>query len=160
MVYVPYGAQNNPSGGLIAYEINRKPYARRDLNLIYDKNPIIINALANDGDPNGDILQFIRIAGKDINLNDGSADVVSLKFGTVEVFNPGDDPTHPYAAYLKFTPNTKFQRLAKITYQIADMAPNRTVNGVELNEPEPTHTPRRAKAKIWLLNAKAFITGN
>ena len=155
MVYVPYGAQNNPSGGLIAYEINRRPHARWDVGVTYNRKPIIINALANDDDPNGDALRFVRVAGTDINPDDGNADVVNLNFGTIEVFNPGDDASSPSAAYLKFTPNPNSRRFEKFTYQVEDIAPPRKVNGIELNEPEPTHTPRRAQAKVWLLNVTA-----
>jgi len=155
MVYVPYGAQNNPSGGMIAYEVNHKPYARKDIAWIHNKKPIIINALTNDGDRNGDTLQFIRVAGTKINVDDGVADLVPFKFGTIEVFNLGDDNSHPHAAYLKFTPNRKFSHFADFSYQIADVAPKRKVNGIELNEFEPTHKPRYARAQVWLKKASA-----
>ena len=39
MVYVPYGAQNNPSGGVIAYALNRAPFAAGD----------VARVLADDG---------------------------------------------------------------------------------------------------------------
>ena len=160
MVYVPYGAQNNPSGGLIAYELNYKPYARRDVVKINNNEPTIINALANDGDSNGDALRFARVAGTDINVDDGSPDVVTTGFGSIEVFNPGDDLSHPHAAYLKFTPGAKFKRLEKFAYQVVDIAPKRKVNGIELSEPEPTHTPRRARAHVWLLDRRAYLSEN
>jgi outer membrane protein assembly factor BamB len=153
MVYVPYGAQNNPSGGLIAYELNRRPVALSDLIWVADKQPIIIDALRNDRDPNGDALQFVSVSGTAIDLDDGEADVLPLEYGTVQVFNPGDDAAQPNAAYLKFTPNNSFRFLARFNYQVADIAPKRRVNGVELNEPEPTHTPRYANAAVWLLKA-------
>jgi hypothetical protein len=153
MVYVPYGAQNNPSGGLIAYELNRRPVALSDLIWVADKQPIIIDALRNDRDPNGDALQFVSVSGTAIDLDDGEADVLPLEYGTVQVFNPGDDAAQPNAAYLKFTPNNSFRFLARFNYQVADIAPMRRVNGVELNEPEPTHTPRYANAAVWLLKA-------
>ena len=156
MVYVPYGAQNNPSGGLIAYELNYKPYASGDIVWITNNESTIINALANDGDPNGDALQFARVAGTEINVNDGSPDVVTTEFGSIEVFNPGDDHSRPLAAYLKYTPNDRFKRLEKFVYQVVDIAPKRKVNGVELDEPEPTHTPRSAEAIVWLLDKRAF----
>lgn len=154
MVYVPYGAQNNPSGGLIAYELNRRPYAQSDFTLVARNKSVIIDALGNDRDPNGDTIQFVRVAGTEVDLDDGTADVVFLEFGSIEVFNPGDDTSQPNAAYLKFTPNKNFRYLEKIKYQIADIAPKKLINGIELNEPEPTHTPRRANAFIWLLKVQ------
>jgi outer membrane protein assembly factor BamB len=154
MVYVPYGAQNNPSGGLIAYELNFKPYAWRDVVWVSNNESTIINALANDFDPNGDSLQFSQVAGVEINIDDGLPDVVTTMYGTIEVFNPGDDMSQPFAAYLKYTPNDKFKRLQKFAYQVEDMAPKRKVNGVELEEPEPTHTPRHARAIVWLLDKR------
>jgi len=153
MVYVPYGAQNNPSGGLIAYTLNLAPYATPDFVRITDESPVIINAMDNDNDPNGDTLQFIRVAGRWIDPDDGVADLVHLRFGTVEVVNPGDDPASPQAAFLKFTPNRYFRKRHRFNYQIADIAPARVVNNVELDQLEPTHTPRRARSLVWLFKA-------
>ena len=150
MVYVPYGAQNNPSGGIIAYTLNRAPLALNDKVRIKGTRPIIIDALANDLDPNGDALQFVNVAGTIINTEDGLSDLVYLKYGTIEVFNPGDDRLQPKTAYLKFTPNGKLRKNKNFRYQIADIAPKRFVNGVELNEPEPTHTARHASARVKL----------
>lgn len=151
MVYVPYGAQNNPSGGMIAYELNRKPKARNDFVYVAGEQSVIIHALANDRDANGDALQFVRVGGTVIDTGDGKPDIVAAKSGTVQVFNPGDDVSHPDAAYLKFTPNNNFRKLARISYRVADIAPKRFVNGVALNEAEPTHTPRYGKASVWLV---------
>jgi len=151
MVYVPYGAQNNPSGGIIAYALNHAPDAKRDTARIINKHTVIIDALANDSDPDGDALQFVNVARQKINLDDGLSDIVQLKFGTVEVFNPGDDKLNPKAAYLRFTPNKRFRNRHQFRYQVADVAPKRIVNGIVLNESEPTHTPRRASSHIRLL---------
>ena len=150
MVYVPYGAQNNPSGGLIAYELNRAPRAKNDRVNVWRNESVIIDALANDVDRDGDALQFVVVAGKKINTNDNKADIVTLKFGRIEVFNRGDDEANPDAAYLRFTPNKKFKRSRSFIYRIADVAPNRQVNGVELDEAEPTHKARYAKARVKL----------
>ena len=95
------------------------------------------------------------MAGNEIDLNDGLADIVHLKFGTVEVFNRGDDLLNPQAAYLKFIPNQHFRKRRKFSYQVADMAPKRIVNGVKLDEPEPTHTPRRASTRVRLIKTTA-----
>ena len=69
----------------------------------------------------------------------------------IEVFNPGDDPTDPEAAYLRFTPSDRFHGVSHVSYQVEDVAPNRVVNGTELNEPEPTHRPRTARARVRLI---------
>lgn len=156
MVYVPYGAQNNSSGGVIAYAINHRPFARNDIARIVKRRPVVIQALANDADVDGDRLQFTRVAGKRINTNDGRADIVHLKFGTVEVFNRGDDPFNPQAAYLKFTPNKYFRRQHAFRYQIADVAPQRVINGVALDEPETTHTARYASARVRLFRSASY----
>ena len=150
MVYVPYGAQNNPSGGVIAYEINRKPKARNDRVSVNGLTPVKVNALANDRDPNGDALQFVNVAGNEINLLDGKSDLVYLKFGTVEVFNVGDDRYNPEAAYLLFTPNKRFKSGHSFKYQVADVAPRRVVNGDEIEEAESSHSPRRDSARVRL----------
>jgi hypothetical protein len=155
MVYVPYGAQNNPSGGVIAYALNRAPFAAGDVARVVNDRPVVVDALANDGDPDGDALQFVNVAGREIYLDDASADLVDLGFGTVEVFNRGDDPSSPEAAYLRFIPNERFRTGHRFSYQVADMAPRRVVNGVELDEPEPTHTPRRAGALVSLVKARS-----
>jgi len=154
MVYVPYGAQNNPTGGIIAYTLNHAPIAAEDKVRIKDQQPIIIDALANDIDPNGDALQFVKVAGTEINTEDDLSDLVYLKYGTIEVFNRGDDRLKPQAAYLKFTPNGKLRKNQTFHYKISDIAPKRFVNGVELNEAEPTHTPRQASARIKLKKDK------
>ncbi len=150
MVYVPYGAQNNPSGGLIAYALNQAPFASRDVVTVKQGRSVIINALENDGDPDGDELQFVKVAGSMIDLDDGVADVVELDYGIVEVFNRGDDQIQPEAAYLKFTPSASFHKRHQFSYQIGDAAPMRIVNGVELEEAEPTHTSRHASSRVRL----------
>jgi hypothetical protein len=66
------------------------------------------------------------------------------------VVNPGDDPAAPDAAYLSFTASEKFKGSRTLPYVVEDVAPNRVVNGVELEEPNPTHTPRTDVALIRL----------
>jgi outer membrane protein assembly factor BamB len=154
MVYVPYGAQNHPSGGIIAYQVNHQPQATDDTVRVPDWAPIIIDALDNDSDPNGDRLRFSSVGGQLINPDDGHADTVKLPYGTVEVFNPGDDFGDPGAAYLKFTPAKHFNGSRRLRYQVEDIAPNRVVNGVELDLLEPTHRPRSAGAHVRLFRGR------
>jgi hypothetical protein len=148
---VPYGTQNHPSGGIIAYEVNHRPRAADDTIRLSDSEPVIIDALGNDSDPNGDRLRFSIVGGQDINQDDGSADTVNLPYGNIEVFNPGDDPADPEAAYLKFTPSERFRGLRHLSYQVEDIAPNRVVNGIVFDEPEPTHRSRTARAYLRLI---------
>ncbi|MCP4246579.1 MAG: PQQ-binding-like beta-propeller repeat protein [bacterium] len=147
-VYVPFGAQNDPSGGIFAYEINHRPRAANDYVNVQAGQTITIDALDNDTDPNGDALHFVRVVGRRINTADGAPDTIHRSFGTIVVVNPGDDPSEPEAAYLLFTPSAGFQGSRTIPYTVEDLAPNRVVNGIELDEPNPTHTPRRDSARI------------
>ena len=151
MVYAPYGAQNHPSGGIIAYEVNHQPQAKDDTIRIADGAPVIIDVLNNDSDPDGDHLHFSVVGGQLIHPDDGHADTVSLPYGTVEVFNPGDDAADPGAAYLKFTASGHFNGLRRLSYQVEDVAPHRIVNGAELDELEPTHRSRSAGAEVRLI---------
>ncbi len=114
MVYVPYGAQNIPAGGIIAYEVNHCPRAANDTVKVSGEEPVIIDALANDSDRNGDRLRFIIVAGQYVDPDDGQADTVRLSYGKVEVFNPGDDADQPDAAYLKFTPSERSSRFPTV----------------------------------------------
>lgn len=148
MVFVPYGAQNNPSGGIYAYEINHGPHATPDYVHVHAGGTTRIDALANDTDPDGDHLRFTRVAGRAINTNDGAPDTIVGHFGTIVVVNPGDDPNEPDAAYLLLTPGPGRRRAHPFIYTVEDMAPNRVLNGVELNEPNPTHTPRQSSTWI------------
>jgi outer membrane protein assembly factor BamB len=154
MVYVPYGNQNHPSGGIIAYEINHKPRATDDRVRVSGSEPVIIDALDNDSDPNGDRLRFSIVGGQHINQDDGRADKIELPYGQIEVFNPGDDPDDPEAAYLKFAPSKRFRGLRHLSYQVEDIAPNRVVNGIELDEPEPSHRSRAARAHVRLISRR------
>jgi len=151
MVYVPYGTQNHPSGGIIAYEVNHRPRAANDTVRVYGGAPVVIDALDNDSDANNDRLRFSIVDGQTINRDDGLADTVNLPYGKIEVFNPGDDPDDPEAAYLKFTPSKRFLGLRHLSYQVEDIAPNRVVNGIELDEPVPTHRSRTARAHVRLI---------
>jgi outer membrane protein assembly factor BamB len=148
MVYVPYGAQNNPSGGIYAYEINHRPVAANDWAHIRRGESVIIDALANDADPDGDAQRFVRVDRHDVDLDDGAPDTIERPYGTIVVVNPGDNPDQPDAAYLEFTPSHRFHGSRWLRYTIEDIAPNRVVNGVESEEPNPTHTPRRSSARI------------
>ena len=115
---------------------------------------VIIDALNNDSDPNGDRLRFSIVGGQHINQDDGLADKIELPYGEIEVFNPDDDPDDPEAAYLKFTPSKHFHGLRHLSYQVEDIAPNRVVNGIELDEPEPTHRSRTARARVRLIGGE------
>jgi len=149
-VVVPYGAQNNPSGGLYVYKVNHRPIAVDDhVNAVPDAI-IAIDALANDSDPDGDRLQFVRVAGRAVNADDGVPDMIVRPFGTIVVFNPGDDPARPNEAYLEFTRSNRYKGAIRFAYTVDDIAPNRVVNGIELDEPNPTHTPRRSRAWIQI----------
>jgi len=154
MIYLPYGTQNNPSGGLLAYELNQHPTAGDDQVAVTAGNSLVIEALDNDSDPNGDSLRFVRVANSPINTGDGIPDVVSLPFGTLVVVNPGDDPARPEDAYLKFDPAANFGGRRKIFYTVEDVAPLRIVNGVELQQSNPTHTARTASAWITLVGSR------
>lgn len=150
MVYVPYGAQNNPSGGVMAYELNQRPDAEDDLVEVSGSEPILIDALANDSDPNGDALRFVVVAGRPVNTDDATPDAIHTPYGLITVVNPGDDPAHPLAAYLEFTPASQFDGVRMLRYLVEDIAPTRVVNGQETGEPNPTHTPRTDTAWIRL----------
>ena len=152
MVYVPYGTQNHPAGGIIAYEVNHRPRATNDTIKVSGSAPLIIDALENDSDPDGDRLRFSKVGGQQIIQGDGLADTVELPYGKIEVFNPGDDPDNPEAAYLKLTPFRRFHGFRRVSYQVEDIPPNRVVNGIELDEPEPTHRSRTARASVLLLS--------
>jgi outer membrane protein assembly factor BamB len=146
-IFVPFGAQNNPSGGIYAYEINHRPMAADDQVVAPVGETTRIDALANDTDPDGDALQFVRVAGRSVDTADGVPDTIVRSFGTIVVVNPGDDPGQPQAAYLLFTPSEGFSGQT-FPYTVEDMAPNRVLNGVELDEPNPTHTPRKSTAQV------------
>jgi outer membrane protein assembly factor BamB len=147
-VYVPSGAQNNPSGGIFAYEINHAPLAANDEVDVQAGEEVVIDALANDADPNGDRLRFVRVAGQEVDTEDGMPDTIVRPFGTIVVVNPGDDPAQPDAAYLLLTPSEDFSGSRTFPYTVEDLAPNRVVNGVEVDEANPTHTPRESSALI------------
>jgi hypothetical protein len=151
MVFVPSGAQNNPSGGILAYEINERPFARNDWARVRPGQSILIDALSNDSDPNGDALQFTRVAGSEIDTGDGQPDVLHRHYGTIIVVNPGDDPQQPEAGYIRFRASQRFRGVQWIRYTVEDLPPNLIVNGLELNEANPTHTPRTADARIQLV---------
>lgn len=69
MVYATFGNQNNPSGGLCAYELSAGPMARNDMMSVDQDamHDIVIRPLENDSDPNGDALQIVEVAGNVIN---------------------------------------------------------------------------------------------
>ncbi|HRX87681.1 MAG TPA: Ig-like domain-containing protein, partial [Phycisphaerae bacterium] len=131
-----------PAGGIIAYAINHAPQAHRDRASVRRGATTVIDALANDADPDGDRLAFSRVAGRSIDMTDGAPDEITTFFGTIRVFNPGDDPADPQAAYLEYTPSRWHPRHWFVVYSVEDLAPNRVVNGVETSEPNPTHVPR------------------
>ncbi len=63
---------------------------------------------------------------------------------------------HPEAEYLKFTPSRHFHGSRRFGYQVEDIAPNRVINGLELNEPEPPHWSRTALAHVHLITENPF----
>jgi outer membrane protein assembly factor BamB len=159
-LYIAYGAQNDPSGGIFAYEINHRPVAADDQVDVQAGETVVIDALANDSDPDGDRLRFVRVAGHRVNTEDGMPDTIVRPFGTIVVVNPGDDPAQPDAAYLLLTPSEDFFGSRTFPYTVEDMAPNRVVNGVELDEPNPTHTPRRSSARIRVFSGSRIGATN
>jgi outer membrane protein assembly factor BamB len=152
MVFVPSGAQNDPSGGILAYRINERPIAIDDWIAVPSGGAsVIFDPLANDSDPDGDRLHFVEVAGSPINVEDGLPDEIVRPFGTIIVVNPGDDPDQPQAASLELVPSPNFNGVRRIRYTVEDLPPNSIVNGIELDEPNPTHVPRTAGAWIELV---------
>ena len=147
-LYVPFGAQNDPSGGIRAYEINHRPRAVNDRVHARAGEPVVIDALANDVDPDGDALRFTYVAHSRIDTEDEIPDMIQRPYGTIVVVNPGDDPDDADAAYLVFTPAAHRWGPRRIRYTVEDVAPKLVVNGVETGEPNPTHTPRESSARI------------
>jgi len=117
---------------------------------VQQNQSVRIDAIANDSDPDGDALQFAFVAGHPVDTDDGKPDVFHRWYGMFEVFNPGDDSSEPDAAYIRFTPTIMFFGSHTIAYAVEDVAPNRVVNGVELDEPNPTHRARYDIATIRL----------
>ena len=154
MVYVPSGGQNNPSGGVLAYELNQRPRAMDDFAAVRPNETFTIEALANDADPNGDVLRFVEVAGVQINVTDHLPDEIHRPFGTIVVYNPGDDPARPLDAYLKLTPFVHFNGVRKIRYEVQDLAPSRVVNGIETGEANPTHRALTDEARIVLVSSR------
>jgi outer membrane protein assembly factor BamB len=150
MVYAPAGAQNNPSGGLYAYEVNRKPRADADFINTPRNATTVLDVLANDSDPNGDALWIVEVANVEVIPDDGVPDVIHRNYGTLTVFNPGDDPSQPDAAYIEFDPAPYFWGIRFFRYTVQDMAPNLVINGFETDMPNPTHTPREDGAWVRL----------
>ncbi len=150
MIFVPFGGQNNPSGGILAYEVNHRPIAADDVTSVFADREVVIDALANDEDPDGDLLRFASVAGQEIDDADGAPDEIILPFGTVTVFNRGDDVAHPKAAYLRFVPSATFRGRHRIQYTVEDLPPYRVVNGIVQNTPEPTHRAQRDSAELFI----------
>ncbi|HFC11952.1 MAG TPA: hypothetical protein ENJ56_03835, partial [Anaerolineae bacterium] len=148
MVYVPYGGQNEPSGGMLAYELNKRPRARNNRATTWRDEAISIPVLDNDSDRNGDALAIVEVAGVTVDPNDGIADVIVLPKGTLTVYNVGDDAADPTAAYIHYEPTAGFTGRLRTNYVVADVAPNLIINGVETNQPNPTHTPLYDSARL------------
>ncbi len=153
MVYVPAGGQNNPSGGVMAYELNQRPDAVDDSAAVRANETTTIEALANDTDPNGDALRFIEVAGVRINTNDHQPDEIRSQYGRIVVYNPGDDPARPEEAYLEVTAFVRFNGVRRFRYVVEDVAPSRIVNGVETGEPNPTHRALVDEARVALFSS-------
>ncbi len=150
MVFVPYGAQNDPSGGIIAYEVNHRPHAGDDQFNVVPGQSTVLDVLANDSDPDGDRLRFVNVAGRSVDADDDAPDTIQTWYGEIVVVNPGDDPADPDAAYLEFNPSEWFFGAPEFGYTIEDIAPELVVNGEETDEPNPTHRSRRSYARVRL----------
>lgn len=148
MVFVPYGGQNEPSGGIYAYELNRRPKARKDSVTIWQDESVAVPVLANDSDKNGDALVIVAVAETAVNPTDGLPDVIVLPEGTLTVYNVGDDPVNPEAVYIQYDPAPGFTGRLRTTYVVEDVAPNRIVNGMQTDEPNLTHTPLQDDARL------------
>ncbi len=148
MLYVPYGAQNNPSGGMIAYEINHKPKVRNDRFKVSRYGSHDLYVLSNDRDADGDDLRFINVAGHVMNNTDNEADIIELRSGTLEVFNKGDIAGDLDSAFIRFTASSNRSRRVRFNYTVEDVAPMKRVNGETVSEAEATHTPRRSSARV------------
>jgi len=131
-IYVPYGGQNYPAGGVIAYEPNYAPVVGNDIAISTPEEAVTIRALKNDLDANGDAKRFTRVWGGPVNTDDHVPDVITQRKGTVTIVNPGDDPNDPEAAYITFVPRAGFIGAVKLNYSIEDMAPAAFVNGAEV----------------------------
>ncbi len=144
MVYVPYGGQNNPSGGIIAYEINGAPVAQDDEVTAVAGHAVNIYPLANDRDPNGDRLRIAAVEGVALAAPNGAASqFVATQYGQVEVINSAAQP------YLRLTPAAGVRGTIGMLYSVADVAPPRRVNGQALTgQPEPSHVARTGAARI------------
>ena len=146
MVFTPYGSQNNPSGGMIAYTVNQRPAPVSDFNSIAANRPARVNILANDADPNGDAVAIVSVAGRTVDPNDGEIDTLRLSDGTViRVVNRGDLASSPGAAFLEITAPAS-PRFRRVNYTVEDVAPLQIVNGATTGVAEPSHIPRRANA--------------
>ena len=152
-ILVPYGSQNNPSGGIIAYAINHKPKARNDTATFRTNVPLIIDVLHNDKDPDGDQLQITHIGNHPVNILDGNVDKFYLKNAIVEVISRGDNPDHQNKNYLQITVTGKKKRL-NFKYSVEDMAPKQVINNQEVDAIESTHTARKSSAKVKLRATK------
>lgn len=150
MVYTPYGGQNNPSGGIIAYEVNEKPTPGFDLYTVWRNQKERINILANDTDPNGDALRITAIRGRAVRQDDGQPDRIAFRDAIVTVYNRGDNPARPDSAYVEVEATPRAASTINIRYSVEDLAPNRIVNGGEVAEPEPSHTSRSASGLMFL----------
>ncbi|MES2295557.1 MAG: PQQ-binding-like beta-propeller repeat protein [Pseudomonadota bacterium] len=144
MVYVPYGGQNNPSGGIIAYELNQAPLAQDDALTAAAGKTVNIYPLANDRDPNGDLLRISSIEGVALVAPVGGASqFVTTQYGVVEVVNGGAVP------YLRLTPRAGLRGAISMSYGISDVAPQRRVNGKPVaGQNETSHKARSDSAHI------------
>ena len=147
-VFVPYGGQNNPSGGMFAYELNYPPIVLPTLGATRKNTPVRLNILANSFDANGDRISVSSVAGQAVNAGDGVPDSLNTSYGQIKVYNRGDNPAEPEAAYVLLTPKPGFSGFASLNFTIQDEAPMRKLNGVSTNEPELTHRPLSFTSKF------------
>ena len=103
-------------GGIssVTFTLNVKniaPDARDDSAATPEDTPVDIRVLANDADPDGDVLQVVQVNGFSLTL--GGASVATAN-GSVALVDDGAGPI------LRFTPNPNFNGVDTFTYRIED----------------------------------------
>lgn len=151
MIYAAFGAQNNPSGGMYVYAVNEAPKASDDRAVVRrGRNAVRFRPLANDRDPNRDALTLVELAGQAVVADDGLPDRIDVEAGTFWAFHPGDAGFNGRRPVVRFVKNPNAVGTVEVGYVVADVAPNRVVNGAELDEANPTHRVRTDDAAITI----------